>query len=240
MIMRKPKESRNSTLVWPELSLAMDLWNPFCMADDQSDILELLFLANPASQTGLMNKLILMPHSTERHSWLSTEDSHSYNLGEPIRILRKYLFQCLTERKTEIFQFRFLLSLFSFSPNYTRKDICFPAFDVDALKLCNNGMQISPGFEFCWYFAQIAFYFRNDLKQFSFLIFFHKLYTIGQGANEDVKWTVEVHWGSDELISNLWGLFRWIIKLTKSNTLFVQVYTEHCFTSKMMNLITMK
>lgn len=98
-----------------KLSLAVNLWNPFWLRH-QSDILELLFLANSGGQAGLMSKLILMPHSTDGHPWLPTEDSHSCNLGEPIWTLRKYLFHSLTERKSEIYQFRF--ALFSFLLNY--------------------------------------------------------------------------------------------------------------------------
>lgn len=39
--------------------------------------------AAPASQHGLMNRLILMPHSPDRHCCFPTKDSHSCNLGEP-------------------------------------------------------------------------------------------------------------------------------------------------------------
>lgn len=145
--------SRNSTLVGPELSLATDLWNPLWLRH-QSDILELLFLASAASQAGLMNELILMPCGTDGHSWLPTEDSHSCNLGEPIRIHRKYLFHCLTKIKTEIFLLRFpLISHFTNLP--TRIFVFLPLMSTSgssvtiACKSAHNWMaSLALGFGF--------------------------------------------------------------------------------------------
>lgn len=92
----KAEQIQYSTVGCPELSLAADLWNPFWLRH-QSHILELLFLANPASRAGLMNKLILMPHSTDAILDSSLRIPTHAILGNIFVFFMHIFLQCLTK-----------------------------------------------------------------------------------------------------------------------------------------------